>query len=201
MSQILSVKLNKFESVDGSRIGSRQVLYQSNLYNKHKLISWKCKVNKCNSTLNIDEENLNVIREPSKHIDHPEVTAVRVAVLQAINKMKVAAKEETTVDLKTIYNRYLKTLTDAKFLLNDISSINDGQLLPYVEFRSTLWRLRGSVVPVLPKLLADIDFDLPEYKDYTLTSESKLFLQYDNKKIGKRILIFMSAVGIDWLRE
>ena len=136
MSQILSVKLNKFECVDGSRIGSRQVLYQSNLYNKHKLISWKCKVNKCNSTLNIDEENLNVIREPSKHIDHPEVTAVRVAVLQAINKMKVAAKEETTVDLKTIYNRYLKTLTDAKFLLNDISSINDGQLLPYVEFRS-----------------------------------------------------------------
>ena len=56
-----------------------------------------------------------MIREPSKHIDHPEVTAVRVAVLQAINKMKVAAKEETTVDLKTIYNRYLKTLTDAKF--------------------------------------------------------------------------------------
>jgi hypothetical protein len=39
-------------------------------------------------------------------------------------KMKVAAKEETTVDLKTIYDRYLETLTDAKFLLNDISSVN-----------------------------------------------------------------------------
>ena len=42
--------------------------------------------------------------------------------------------------------------------------------------------VRSSVVPVLPKSIEDIDFDLPEYKDYTLTSESKLFLQYDNKK-------------------
>jgi len=71
--------------------------------------SRKCKVKNCKSTLNIDGENLNAIREPNKHEDHPEDTVVRVAVLKAINRLKVAAKEETTADLKAIYSRYLKS--------------------------------------------------------------------------------------------
>ena len=38
-------------------------------------------------------------------------------------------------------------------------------------------------------------------ESYTLTLEKKMLLQYDNKKDKKRILIFMSQYGIDWLRE
>lgn len=39
MSQILNE--NKFEFVDGTRLGSIQILYRNYLYNKHKAISWK----------------------------------------------------------------------------------------------------------------------------------------------------------------
>ena len=126
MAQIL--RANKFEFVDGSRLGSVQVLYNNNLYNKHKVVSWKCKEKGCNSTLNINENDLIVTREPSPHKDHPEVTKCRVAVLKAINQMKTAVKHETTVGLKIIYDRYAKSLTDPPnlFLLSDIVSQNDG---------------------------------------------------------------------------
>ena len=73
MSQILNA--NKFEFVDGSRLGSIQILYRNYLYNKHKVKSWKCKEKGCNSTINVDEEFLTVTREPSQHKDHPELTS------------------------------------------------------------------------------------------------------------------------------
>ena len=64
MAQIL--RANKFEFVDGSRLGSVQVLYNNNLYNKHKVFSWKCKEKGCNSTLNINE---NIYKDDSQNME------------------------------------------------------------------------------------------------------------------------------------
>ena len=63
----------------------------------------------------------------------------------------------------------------------------------------------ADVLPILidtlrvkkPKTLKDIDFDLESYKEYTVTNEKKLFLQYDNKNRENRVLVFMSQFGID----
>ena len=68
MSQI-SNKANKFEFINDSQ----HVLFQNNLYHKHNGNSWKCKEKGCTSTLNIDEKNLIVTRQPTQHTDHPEV--------------------------------------------------------------------------------------------------------------------------------
>lgn len=197
MSQIL--KANKYELVQGSKINCMQLLYKNNLYNKHKTISWKCI--SCSITLSVNEIDQIVTREPGEHKGHLDVTPVRLAVLRAINKMKDAARDETETDLKVIYNRYYQALLDQKFTVGDIHSKQDGKLLRYPDLRPTLAGQRRSVVPILPKKIEEIDFDLPEYEEYTKTSESKPFLQYDNKKNPNRILIFISGYGIDWLRE
>ena len=146
MSQILNA--NKFEFVDGSRLGSIQILYRNYLYNKHKVKSWKCKEKGCNSTINVDEEFLTVTREPSQHKDHPELTSCRIAVLKAMNKMKIAVKDESTVGLKVIYERYKQSLTDQKFSLSDITSINDGKFPTFSEVTNTLKNIRGTIVPI-----------------------------------------------------
>ena len=75
--------------------------------------------------MNVDEECLTVIWEPSKHKDHPELRSCRMSVLKAMNKMKIAVKVESTVGLKIICDRCKKSLTDQKFSLSDITSTND----------------------------------------------------------------------------
>ncbi len=131
------------------------------MYNKHKVKSWKCKEKGCNSTINVDEEFLTVTREPSQHKDHPELTSCRIAVLKAMNKMKIAVKDESKVGLKVIYERYKQSLTDQKFSLRDITSINDGKFPTFSVVTNTLKNIRGTIMPILPKNLDEIDFDIP----------------------------------------
>ena len=101
--------------------------------------------------------------------------------------MKNAVKDESTVSIRVIYDRYLTSLQDQKFEISNIQSMQDGKLPGFQEMSNTLKKVRGSIVPILPKNLDDIDFDQPEYKLYTQTSEFKPFLQYDNKKKGNRV--------------
>ena len=85
--------------------------------------------------------------------------------------------------------------------LQDVKAPLIGGLLPSVRFRGTLTSIRASVVPELPEKLSDMDFTLEKYKKYSLTNEGELFLRFDNNNNDKRILVFMSQCGIDWLRE
>jgi hypothetical protein len=81
---------------------------------------------------------------------------------------------------------YFHALLYQKFTVGEIHSKQDGKLLRYPDLKPTLAGQYRSVVPILPKKIEEIeeiDFDLPEYEEYTKTSESKPFLQYDNKKI------------------
>jgi hypothetical protein len=73
----------------------------------------------------------------------------------------------------------------------------------FVNMRSTIVKIKASVRAKLPKSLEDINFDLKDFLSYTKTKEDKQFLRYDNKdnRPKKRLLIFMSDTGIDWLRE
>ena len=71
MSQILNA--NKFEFVDGSKIGSIKILFKNSFKNKHKVFSWKFKEkDRNNSTLNINQDDLMFTREPSPHKDRTE---------------------------------------------------------------------------------------------------------------------------------
>ena len=79
-------------------------------------------------------------------------------------------------------------------MLGDIVSRNDGNLLPYTNFRETLAAIRKQVVPILPITISDIDFTSPAYIEYTKIDEGKLFLQYDNNKPTKRVLILLSKI-------
>ena len=65
--------------------------------------------------------------------------------------MKVSAKEETTVDLKTIYDRYLKTLTDAGFSDADANTVIDGILGETGQYRN--YYLTERVTPWDPSVL------------------------------------------------
>ena len=83
--------------------------------------------------------------------------------------------------------------------MGDIVSPDGGGLLQYPNFRGTLAKIREMTTPVLPVTINDIIFESQVCHQYTRTEEDQLFLQFDNKK-PKRILIFMSQFGIDWLR-
>ena len=194
----MSRLINAFEFVDGTR-NSKQILYQNNLFNKHLGIQWRCM--SCASMMNVNVDERVVTREPAEHIGHGDVSQLRIAVMKSIKKMKDDAFNDPDIDLKAIYDRNVKCLTTSGYLLGDIVSRNDGNLLPYTNFRGTLAAIRKQVVPILPITISDIDFTSPAYTEYTKTDEGKLFLQYDNNKPTKRVLIFMSQFGIDWLRE
>ena len=114
--------------------------------------------------------------------------------------MKERAKNDTTVSIKSIYEEGVKHLQNAKWKLQDVQAPLIGGLLQFVRFRGTLTSIRASVVPELPEKLSDMDFTLEKYKKYSLTNEGELFLRFDNNNNDKRILVFMSQCGIDWLR-
>ena len=193
-------QLDKFEFIEGIR-KSRQVLHNSYLYNKHSGISYRCVTPLFSETLNINEEAMTVSKGPTVHYGHIELTPCRVAVMKAIQKMKDKAFTNTTVAIKEIYEQGHKSLTDAGFKITDIHAPLIGGLLPFARFRGTLSTIRQTAVPPLLLTLDDIDFELPQFKIYTLTNEGEQFLRYDNQKPKQRILIFMSQCSIDWLRE
>ena len=73
-------------------------------------------------------------------------------------------------------------------------------IAPYIKFRGTLNKIKEKERPPLPKSLRDIDFKLPIFKQWTETVEGKQFLRYDNLNHARRIIIYMSDYGIEWLR-
>ena len=194
-------QLEVFEFIEGIR-DSVQVLYDNQIYNNHlNNIVYRCQVKTCASLITIDKTTNLVIKAPTTHVGHEPLSDCRVAVIREIKKMKERAKNDTTVSIKSIYEEGIKHLQNDKWKLQDVQAPLIGGLLPFVRFRGTLTTIRGLVVPELPDKLADMDFGLEKYKKYSLTNEGELFLRYDNKNNTKRILVFMSQCGIDWLRE
>ena len=163
--------LKAFEFVDGLR-GSKQVLFESNLFNKHNGNQWRCR--QCSSLLTIDEQTKQVTKEPPSHSGHQDLTAVQLAVFQSYEKMKKEAKLDQDIMKKTIYDKNLKSLIDQGFALSDISQ----HIMPFTSFRGTLTKIRATLVPLLPTESDDIDFNSPKYEQYTVTNEKKLFLRY-----------------------
>ena len=156
---------------------------------------------RCRSIITIDEDLHTVLKEPTSHICREDFPTIRIQVLKAIKKMKDEPYNDSSATLSSIYKRNVKALINAKFKLTDIQAPTIGGLLPYPRFRGTLAKLRKAIVPPLPITVADIDFASPIYKEYSLTEEGGLFLRYDNRIFNRRIIIFMSDGGIEWLRE
>ena len=122
----MSRVLNSFESIKGLR-NSYQVLYQNNLYCKHSGTQWRC--NRCISMLSVYEKKRIVTKEPSTHIGHEDFPPVRIDVLKAIKKMKDEAYYDTSTPLRTIYDRNVKLLLNAKYKLTDIQALTYFQNL------------------------------------------------------------------------
>ena len=174
-----------------------QALYKNQIYSKHSGNTYRCYIKACHSLVTLDTETSTVTKEPTAHLGHEPLSECRITVAL----MKIWAKNESTVKISTIYSDGLNHLTSAGYAITDINAPLIGGFLTFLIFRGLLTTNRASVVPTLPVKLSDIDFDLELYKKYTLTNEKKLFLQFDNKCPTRRILVFMSKPGIDWLRD
>ena len=111
--------------------------------------------------------------------------------------MKLEVAKEPTIDPKDIYDRNITAVIKKGFILSDIHNY----IPPYQQFRGTLNKIKEKERPALPKSLKDIDFKLPLFKQWTETIEGTLFLRYDNLNNARRIIIFMSEYGIEWLRD
>ena len=140
--------LNTFELVDGTR-NSRQILYKNNLFNKHSGVQWRCM--SCPSMITVNINDREIIKEPTEHVGHSDISELHIAVMKSIRKMKDEAYYDPDTSLKAIYDRNIKSLTSCGYLLGDIISRNDGRLLPFPNFRGTLAAIRKQVVPILPQ--------------------------------------------------
>jgi hypothetical protein len=111
--------------------------------------------------------------------------------------MKLKVAKEPTIDPKDIYDRSITAVIKKGLILSDIHNY----IPPYQQFRGTLNKIKEKERPALPKSLKDIDFKLPLFKQWTETIEGTPFLRYDNLNNARRIIIFMSEYGIEWLRD
>ena len=99
--------------------------------------------------LSINEDERAVTKGPTEHVGHSDFPLVRIAVLRTIKKMKVEDFNDTVKSLREIYNRNVKSLTDAKFTLSDIQAPTIGGLLPFPRFRGTLALIRSKSMELL----------------------------------------------------
>ena len=99
--------LKAFEYIDGLR-GSKQVLFENNLFNKHVGNQWRCR--QCSSLLTIDEEAKVVTKEPPIHSGHQDLTKVQLAIFRTYEKMKKEVKSDLQISTKNVYDRNLKSL-------------------------------------------------------------------------------------------
>ena len=67
----------------------------------------------------------------------------------------------------------------------------------YNKLRGTINKWRLITRAKLPKKLQDIDFELDQFKPYTLTNEKKLFLQYDNRNPDPKKRIEYDVISSD----
>ena len=157
--------------IEGLR-NSQQIFYQRNLFNKQSGIILRCI--SCGSKLSINEDTMTVVKEPNLYTGNADVLYIRIYTLRIIKQMKTAVFDEPNIDTKDIDVRFFKVLTDKDYLISDINSEHGGNLSVFSKMRNTLAAIRKTVVPILPKTLKDIGFDLESYKEYTVTNEKKL---------------------------
>ncbi len=103
------------------------------------------------------------------------------------------ALSDPHTDLKVIYDRNVKVLTDQNYKLTDIGVY----LKPFIQFRGTLAKRRAKEKPPLPQTIQTVR----STGEYRLANEHSPFLQYENLNDNNRVIIFMSLFAIEWLRS
>lgn len=109
---------------------------------------------------------------------------------------KQELKQEVETNLSCKPNELYK-----KSQLNLQSSISDDiiskYLTSYKDIKSTLAKWRAKHLPKIPK-----EFDkLAIEGKYSMTSNNKIFLGYDNKSVDRRVIIFFSNKAFRILKE
>ena len=177
------------EYISGLR-NSLYALVNEQLYSKSNKNYWVCRHPDCKAIIKIVDNNAN--SEP-KHPMHSEVTKLEIESMKVIKLMKVQSVQDEHTDLKVIYDRSIKVLTDQGYKLVDINV----HVKSYVQFRGTLVKCRGKEKPTLPHSLRDLRLT----GDYLLTNEHTPFLRSDNLNDDNRIIIFMSLYATEWIRS
>jgi hypothetical protein len=157
-----------------------------------------CINKKCGALISVDistDETTDTFK--AVHLGHGDRSCCEIEVRRSIEQMKLEVAKEPTIDPKDIYDRNITAVIKKGFILSDIHNY----IPPYQQFRGTLNKIKEKERPALPKSLKDIDFKLPLFKQWTETIEGTQFLRYDNLNNARRIIIFMSEYGIEWLRD
>ena len=177
---------------------SKQILFKNNLFGYFRNDQWRCINKKCGALISVDIST-DEITDTFKavHLGHGDRSCCEIEVRRSIEQMKLEVAKEPTIDPKDIYDRNITAVIKKGFILSDIHNY----ILPYQKFRGTLYKIKEKERPALPKSLKDIDFKLPQFKQWTETIEGTPFLRYDNLNNARRIIIFMSEYGIEWLRD
>ena len=110
------------------------MLYNKKLYCKNNGDYWNCRHPDCSRLIKV--VNQKVVGIVPQHPMHYEVT--EIYCLKAIKTMKDEAISDTHTDLKVIYDRNIKLLTDKGFKLVDISEF----INPYLNIRGNLQKCR-----------------------------------------------------------
>ena len=138
------------EYIDGLR-NSVYALFNEHLYTKSNKNYWICRHPDCKAIIKIVD---NIVISEPKHPMHSEVTNLEIESMKVIKLMKVQSVKDEHTDLKVIYDRNIKVLTDQGFKLVDINV----HVKPYVQFRGTMVKSRGKEKPSLPHTLKDLGY-------------------------------------------
>ena len=95
------------------------LLHKNQLYYRvGETCRWICTKNKCTVSLNLDDEQTKVSREPREHTSHDPLTPLEIEVKRAKEEMKKNALH--TAETKTVYSDVISTLTQKGHLVADI---------------------------------------------------------------------------------
>ena len=118
------------EYISGLR-NSLYALLNEQLYSKSKKNYWVCRHRDCKAIIKIVD---NIANSEPKNPMHSEVTKLEIESMKVIKLMKVQSVQDEHTDLKVIYDRSIKVLTDQGYKLVDINV----DVKSYVQFRGTL---------------------------------------------------------------
>lgn len=81
------------------------------MFYKVDLKLFRCTNKNCNVTLTLSPDLNQVIREPSKHFNHFELSHCEIDVKKAVNQMKLDAFNNIDSYPKNIYDQAINSLT------------------------------------------------------------------------------------------
>jgi len=129
---------------------------------------WRCRDRKCTGTMSLCTLGITILREPSTHTC-TLVSDSTIIMEEAIDRMKIRAREETTSITKIYSQEVVKT----RIQYPDMAT---GLIFPSLySIDAFLYRQRSKNYPMLPKSFLDLSLS----EEWKLTTHEQRFLLID----------------------